>query len=52
VQEDCIRIRIIWVFKELAQIAGLLGVERLAIIIWLKRMEYCKLVCFINRDAR
>jgi hypothetical protein len=51
VQEDGVRIRVHGVFEEITQIAGLLRVERLAIIVRLELVEHRELTDLVEFDA-
>jgi hypothetical protein len=52
VQEDRVRIPVVRIFKEISQIAGLLGAERLAVIVRLELIEHRELTDLVERDTR
>ena len=51
-QEDRVRIPVVRIFKEISQIAGLLGAERLAVIVRLELIEHRELTDLVERDTR
>src|SRR5262249_37187541 len=47
-----VRIPVVGIFEEIAQIPGLLGVERLTVIVRLELIEHRELTDLVERDSR